>query len=261
MTSRIRTFHDSSLGRFFAKRSLRAIIAAERYLPTLLCLWLIGLAVVVLHRLSGMNAAPTMMNLIIHGLLILSPLLGVILAARLFPRHGIMALPDFFLARVGKWRQLDLLSAHANPHFGACGAMACLAIGLLINILARTAEFLVVVPAIAAEGPGWSRTLFLTFGIDCILFNLLHAGAFILAVRNVPWFPRLLVLIWTMDLLSQFLIAHTLGGQMLPAQVSPLLGTLLVGNMQKTLISMAIWLPYLLLSKRVNVTYRWRVRS
>ncbi len=34
---------------------------------------------------------------------------------------------------------------------------------------------------------------------------------------------------------------------------------LLVGNVQKVLISMGLWLPYLLLSKRVNVTFRSRV--
>ena len=33
----------------------------------------------------------------------------------------------------------------------------------------------------------------------------------------------------------------------------------LEGNVKKVLISMALWLPYLLLSTRVNVTYRRRV--
>jgi hypothetical protein len=34
---------------------------------------------------------------------------------------------------------------------------------------------------------------------------------------------------------------------------------LLYGNVEKVLISVAIWLPYLLLSRRVNVTYRSRI--
>jgi hypothetical protein len=34
---------------------------------------------------------------------------------------------------------------------------------------------------------------------------------------------------------------------------------MLTGNVKKVLISMALWLPYLLLSTRVNVTYRHRV--
>jgi hypothetical protein len=34
---------------------------------------------------------------------------------------------------------------------------------------------------------------------------------------------------------------------------------MLEGNLKKVLISVAIWLPYLLLSRRVNLTYRLRV--
>jgi hypothetical protein len=41
--------------------------------------------------------------------------------------------------------------------------------------------------------------------------------------------------------------------------VAEALHALLEGNVKKVLISMALWLPYLLLSTRVNVTYRHRV--
>jgi hypothetical protein len=34
---------------------------------------------------------------------------------------------------------------------------------------------------------------------------------------------------------------------------------MLEGNLKKVLISVAIWLPCLQLSRRVNLTYRWRV--
>jgi hypothetical protein len=34
---------------------------------------------------------------------------------------------------------------------------------------------------------------------------------------------------------------------------------LLQGNIKKVMISMVIWLPYLILSERVNLTYRSRV--
>jgi hypothetical protein len=37
------------------------------------------------------------------------------------------------------------------------------------------------------------------------------------------------------------------------------LHSMLEGNVKKVLISMALWLPYLLLSTRVNVTYRHRI--
>jgi hypothetical protein len=33
------------------------------------------------------------------------------------------------------------------------------------------------------------------------------------------------------------------------------------GNVKKVLISIALWLPYLLMSRRVNVTFRHRVEA
>lgn len=45
----------------------------------------------------------------------------------------------------------------------------------------------------------------------------------------------------------------------LPLGVGDALSSLLQGNLQKVMISMAIWLPYLILSERVNLTYRARV--
>ena len=47
--------------------------------------------------------------------------------------------------------------------------------------------------------------------------------------------------------------------QTTPEKVAHALQGLLTGNVWKVLISIAIWLPYLLLSKRVNVTFRHRV--
>jgi hypothetical protein len=45
----------------------------------------------------------------------------------------------------------------------------------------------------------------------------------------------------------------------LPHSVGAALGGLLDGNVKKVLISVALWAPYLLLSRRVNLTYRRRV--
>jgi hypothetical protein len=83
--------------------------------------------------------------------------------------------------------------------------------------------------------------------------------AFVAALRKVPLFPRLLVAIWISDITMQLATAEMVtraGG--LPAGVADALHTLLDGNVKKTLISVALWLPYLLLSTRVNVTYRLR---
>jgi len=75
----------------------------------------------------------------------------------------------------------------------------------------------------------------------------------------VPLFPRLLVAIWGVDLAMQLGIAQVMS-QMpdLPRGVAAGLGAVLDGNIKKVLISAALWAPYLLLSRRVNLTYRSR---
>ncbi len=45
----------------------------------------------------------------------------------------------------------------------------------------------------------------------------------------------------------------------LPPAVAGALHSLLEGNLKKVLISLALWLPYLILSKRANVTFRHRL--
>jgi predicted neutral ceramidase superfamily lipid hydrolase len=256
----------ASARRSLHRRSLVLIVAAERRLGLIAVIWtgLVGIA------LAGRLAATVHVHgaamywfasLALYALIALAPLAGIILAARAFPRGALIALPEIALARIGRWRQLDPLTAHAHPSFGASGLMAGFAIGLLINIAVRTSEFLMAVPAIAAVSNGWSHMLFLTLAIDCILFNLLYAAAFIMAVRHAPWFPRVMLLIWLADIMSQLLIAQLLGTTPLPGSVAAALTGLLTANVQKTLISIALWLPYLLLSERVNVTYRRRVRA
>jgi len=57
-------------------------------------------------------------------------------------------------------------------------------------------------------------------------------------------------------MLTAQIVAGTPG---LPLVVADSLHSLLEGNVKKVLISVGLWLPYLLLSRRVNVTYRHRV--
>jgi hypothetical protein len=95
---------------------------------------------------------------------------------------------------------------------------------------------------------------------DVVLFTSLYMIAFVAALRRVPLFPRLLVAIWACDLAMQLVIAQwVVGTQGLPATVAGALHGLLDGNVKKVLVSIALWLPYLLLSTRVNVTYRSRL--
>jgi hypothetical protein len=112
---------------------------------------------------------------------------------------------------------------------------------------------------LAADVPAWLATLHFELTLDVVLFTSLYMVAFVAALRRVPLFPRLLAAIWIGDLAMQSVIAHMVGRETLPAGVAGPHHDLLSGNIQKVLISVALWLPYLLLSKRVNLTYRLRV--
>jgi hypothetical protein len=98
--------------------------------------------------------------------------------------------------------------------------------------------------------------------VDVVLMSSLYTIAFVAALRKVPLFPRLLAAIWALDLAMQFLTAELVANTPdLPPAVGTALASLLEGNVKKVLISVALWLPYLLLSKRVNVTYRHRLAA
>ena len=98
--------------------------------------------------------------------------------------------------------------------------------------------------------------------LDVVLMSSLYTIAFVAALRQVPLFPRLLVAIWGLDLAMQLTTAELVAGTPgLPPAVASALHGLLDGNVKKVLISVALWLPYLLLSQRVNVTYRSRIAA
>lgn len=96
--------------------------------------------------------------------------------------------------------------------------------------------------------------------MDVVLLTSLYTVAFVAALKRVPLFPRLLAAIWLIDIFMQLGIASVVAGtEGLPPKVACALQTLLDGNVKKVLISIGLWLPYLLMSKRVNVTYRHRI--
>ena len=137
--------------------------------------------------------------------------------------------------------------------------MASLMIGLLINIVFRSFEFLLAIPAIDSHAPLWSRELFLFMAADVAVMSFFYMVCFVMALRTAPLFPRMLLLAWGLDICSQLMIAGHFGGiPDLPASVAAPLHLLLEGNIHKVLISAFVWLPYLILSERVNVTYRQR---
>jgi hypothetical protein len=131
---------------------------------------------------------------------------------------------------------------------------------MLLNVPVRAAEYLAVLPALSGSVPSWLSTLHLLMTIDVVLLSSLYTVAFVAALRRVPLFPRLLVAVWMIDVLMQVAIAGFMGASGgLPPTIAASLHALLDGNVTKVLISVGIWLPYLLLSRRVNVTYRSRV--
>jgi hypothetical protein len=191
-----------------------------------------------------------------------APVSSLFLALRWFPSGTLLAQPEIRLARYGRWKTLDCVTTRSMPGFGASGIMASLLLGMLINIPVRTIEFIMAIPALGGQPPAWFQSLYAAMLIDVVLLTSLYAVAFVMALRHVPLFPRFLLLVWGVDVVAQLAIAsHVVAAGGAPADVTRALQDLLTGNLKKVLVSAALWLPYLLLSKRVNLTYRQRVRA
>ena len=138
--------------------------------------------------------------------------------------------------------------------------MVSLLLGILLNVPLRALEYLAAMPASAGDVPQWLSVLRFSLTMDVVMLSSLYTVAFVAALRRVPLFPRLLAAIWATDLIMQLAIAGAVAStDGLPPQVGDALHRLLDGNVKKVLISVGLWLPYLLLSKRVNVTFRHRV--
>jgi hypothetical protein len=143
--------------------------------------------------------------------------------------------------------------------YGASGLMVSLIVGMMLNVPVRAAEYVAAMPPLPAAAPHWLSVLHFAMTLDVVIFTSLYMIAFVAALRRVPLFPRLLVAIWLGDLVMQLTTAQMVASTHVPANVAVALQSLLIGNVKKVLISMVLWLPYLLLSTRVNVTYRHRI--
>lgn len=192
-------------------------------------------------------------------LLIFAPAVSFVLALRWFDQGNRLPQARRRLAAVGRWRAVPEDEARRHPLYGPSGIMVSLLVGMLLNLPVRAAEYLVTMPAISAGAPEWLATLHFMMTVDAVLLSSLYVVAFVAALRRVPLFPRLLLVIWLLDITMQLMIAQAAFSTNLPDGVAEALHALLQGNIKKTLISVALWLPYLLLSVRVNVTFRNRV--
>lgn len=248
----------------FHERTLRLVgffnVRMEMLITGWVCIMLLaGVAKVATAPIKPAGFGGTCILLLPFLLVALSPIAGYRVAAGSFPRGLLSAQPFFRLARIGSWRHLDLTEARYNPAFGPVGFMASLLVGLLLNVPVRTAEYLAAAPAVGPDAPIWAQVLLHAMTLDVVVMNFFYMVCFVMALRSVPLFPRMLLFAWIVDLGLQFAIAGEVASAPgLPQGVADALLSLLHGNLEKVLISMFVWLPYLLVSERVNVTYRRR---
>jgi hypothetical protein len=197
-----------------------------------------------------------------YALIALAPLAGFLLGEACFPRHARLQPRGASLSQWGRWRKLKVGEARLHPLFGPAGFLASLLIGLLLNVGIRSFEFLVAIPALTSQAPLWGRELFVMMGTSVGVMAFFYMIAFAFALHSVTLFPRMLGFAWLLDILIQLLIAQRIGAMTeVPTAVTAPLADLLRGNISKVLISALVWLPYLILSERVNVTYRHRMRA
>lgn len=243
-------------------RSAVLLLAIEDQLGSILKYWLLiaGLASTARIVLAS-HAVPAagLSTFASYMLVVVAPFASTLLALRWFSDGHLQPQPTTRLARVGRWLPLDRREAQSHSLYGTSGIMVSLIVGMMLNVPIRAAEYLAAMPPMPAAAPRWLSVLHFTMTFDVVVFTSLYMIAFVAALRRVPLFPRLLLAIWLADLAMQLATAQMVGSTHVPANVAGALHTLLMGNVKKVLISMVLWLPYLLLSTRVNVTFRHRV--
>jgi hypothetical protein len=243
-------------------KSAALLLTLETGLPRIMAFWfLMALGACGLRiATSNIHSTPDLSTFMPYVLLVGAPLLSMGLALMWFANGDRLPQPSMRLALVGHWTNVSRDEASRHPLYGTSGIMVSLLIGMLLNVPVRALEYLAAMPALAGNVPDWLSTLHIAMTLDVVLLSSLYTIAFVAALKRVPLFPRLLAAIWLIDIVMQLGIAGAVAGtEGLPAPVADALHTLLDGNVKKVLISVCLWLPYLLLSKRVNVTYRHRI--
>jgi len=244
-------------------RSAAVLLTLDSRLDRILQGWLLvaGLASAARIAFSPSPAgSPAFSTFTSYMLLVVAPFASTLVALRWFRDGDRQPQPATRLAQVGRWQAVSRTEAERHALYGTSGIMVSLMVGMMLNVPIRAAEYLAAMPPVSNDAPAWFSTLHFAMTFDVVLFGSLYMIAFVAALRKVPLFPRLLAAIWVGDITMQLFTAEmvTRAGD-LPQPVATALHGLLEGNVKKTLISVALWLPYLLLSTRVNVTYRSRV--
>jgi hypothetical protein len=256
----------ASFSRFLYERSRSLVAFLDLRMEALIVGWIgavfvLGVGKLATAPLPPQGLAHALITMLPYLLIALAPVAGYRIAAGSFPRGLLSAQPMVRLCRYGSWRAVDPVAARQSPAFGPTGFMASLLAGILLNVPFRSFEFVLAVPAIAPGAPAWAAELMIAMTLDVVVMNFLYMVCFVMALRSVPLFPRMLLFAWVADICLQLAVArHVAAAADLPPGVASGLLTLLDANLQKVLISMFVWLPYLILSDRVNLTFRGRVR-
>jgi hypothetical protein len=245
-------------------KSSSLLLTIEGGLPRIMTIWfalaMTGCAIRI--AASPIKGAPDLSTFMPYILLVGAPLVSMALALYWFRQGDLLPQPAYRLAHVGRWRDIGAADARSHALYGSGGIMVSLLVGMLLNVPVRSLEYLAAMPALAGHVPEWLSTLRFVMTLDVVLLSSLYTIAFVAALRRVPLFPRMLATIWLVDITMQLGIARAVAAtDGLPLPVADALHTLLDGNVKKVLISVCLWLPYLLLSKRVNVTFRHRVEA
>ena len=251
------------LSRNLTARSAALLLTIDTRLHRILKIWLVAAGLLSAARIvlspypQGVPAFSTWAS---YMLLVVAPFASTLLALHWFRDGHRQPQPAIRLSRIGRWRDVSRFEAERHPLYGSSGIMVSLLVGMMLNVPVRALEYLASMPPLPNGAPAWAQSLHFAMTFDVILFGSLYMIAFVAALRRVPLFPRLLAAIWLGDLTMQLVTAElvTRTGDLPPA-VAAALHSVLEGNVKKVLISVALWLPYLLMSKRVNVTYRHRV--
>ena len=252
-----------AVGQRLHARSATLLVSLEQRLPTIMRCWVamaVGASMLRIATSPMQGSAPSIGTVLPYFLLVAAPFASMMLALRWFANGERQDQPSIRLAVVGRWRPVTLAQARRHPLYGTTGFMVSLMIGMLLNVPVRALEYLTAVPAISGAVPEWLSVFHTMMTLDVVMLSSLYAICFVAALRRVPSFPRLLAATWALDLISQLSIAEAVARTPgLPASVAGSLLPFLDGNVHKVMISVALWLPYLLMSRRVNLTYRLRI--
>jgi hypothetical protein len=247
----------------FQARSRAAVATAARGLQRMMVAWVLLVAVACGVRVatSPTAGAPASGTWLGYLLICAAPVGTMAAGLRFFGREPNLG-SRAAQADAARYRPVAVGQALRHPAYGPSGIMVTLLAGLLISIALRTFAYLAALPALAADVPAWLSTLQFALTVDVVLFSSLYALAFAAALRCAPVFPILLAAIWVGDLTMQLgMSAFVADRPDLPDTVRMALRHLIDGNIAKVVISAALWMPYLLLSTRVNITYRRRISA